>query len=232
MFKDKKTLYIASVGMNISDISIKVLGICKKADILITDCLTGKDLITLKKINKNIKSVNEFLSENLTDSVNYISNLITSLFKKYNLITYLTYGNPLYLNKRNLMLFHTLKDKFKVETVPSVSSYDYVIDIICRKLGGENTYITYTYPIEKRLNPYNDIIIFNPNLIKNLSRKKIKTLTNLYSKKHKFYTVKIETLFEKEKIKTHAVSSFYSVIQKIDDRTTLFIPSVKLKQIK
>ncbi len=232
MFKDKKTIYMGSIGMNLSDISIEVLKIFKKADIVISDALNEVDLAYFKKINKNTFSINKHLSTDIEKSVNYIFDKINRLFKKFDTILYLTHGNPLYLNKRNQSLYEILKKKFNIKTIPSVSSLDYVIDLICRKLKGENTYVIYTYPVENRLNPYNDIIIFNPNLIKNIDNKKIKTLTRLYKPDHKFYTIKINTVFEKERIKSHNISSFKDEIKEIDDRTTIYIPSVRKIKIK
>ena len=224
MIKGRK-LYIASIGMNFEDISIKTLNLIKKSDLVISDFPTLKNDTIIKKLNKNLIIINQYLPKNLSESVEYLHKTILEHFRKYRTVLYLTHGNPLYLNKRNILLYHRLKNEVETQTIPSVSSFDYIIDIICKKLMPENAYIIYTYPIEDILNVYNNIIIFNPNLIKNLAYKNIRKMISLYPKNHRFYTIQIKTIYEKERIKTYKMSRFYEIIKKLDERTTIFIPS-------
>jgi len=220
-----KKLYIASIGMNFEDISIKTLNLIKKSDLVISDFLTENNSTIIKKLNKNFIMINQHLPKNLSESVEYLHKTIIEYFRKYRTVLYLTHGNPLYLNKRNILLYHRLKNEVETQTIPSVSSFDYIIDIICKKLMPENAYIIYTYPIEDILNVYNNIIIFNPNLIKNLAYKNIRKMISLYPKNHRFYTIQIKTIYEKERIKTYKISRFYEIIKKLDERITIFIPS-------
>jgi len=226
MIKNKK-LYIASIGMNFEDISIKTLNLIKKSDLVISDFLTLKNDTIIKKLNKNLIIINPYLPKNLSESVEYLHKTIIEYFRKYRTVLYLTHGNPLYLNKRNILLYHKLKNEVETQTIPSVSSFDYIIDIICKKLMTNIAYVIYTYPItiKSMLNIYNNIIIFNPNLIKNLAYKNIREMISLYPKNHRFYTIQIKTIYEKERIKTQKISEFYEIIKKIDERTTIFIPS-------
>jgi precorrin-2 methylase len=192
-----KKLYIASIGMNFEDISIKTLNLIKKSDLVISDFPTENNSTIIKKLNKNFIMINKQLPKNLSKSVEYLHKTILEYFKKYKTVLYLTHGNPLYLNKRNILLYHRLKNEVETQTIPSVSSFDYIIDIICKKLMPENAYIIYTYPIEDILNVHNNIIIFNPNLIKNLTYKNIRKMISLYPKNYRFYTIQIKTIYEK-----------------------------------
>lgn len=91
----KKEFFIASIGTELSDISVKVIKIMKLCDYVISDLLDYKTLIQIKQINNSIKieCLHSKVSKDINKRSNYIVKRIKTLFKKYNKIMLLTTGN-------------------------------------------------------------------------------------------------------------------------------------------
>ncbi len=224
----KKEIYITSIGLNIEDISVKVVNLIKNSKLLITDFLFKKDENIIKIINPDIEIINlsDIHPTEHKEFAAFLFNEIYKYLKKYDRIIILTNGNPLYLNHTYIILYKMLKDKLKntkIDVIPSVSSFDYVIDRIV-KLGGGLTYRIYTYPFNEIFKNDAGVIIFNPNNISSYTFIEIKNMLRNYHQNHYFYLIRVKTVLEEEEIKKFKIKDFIKIIKTLDNRTTLYIP--------
>lgn len=236
--KKTNNLIIASIGILKGDISIKTIEKIKETDLILNYAC---EELYLKKIfpDKKILNINEKIykinsnSNQIKYIHKYIHKLINNLFKTYSSISFLVQGNPLFFNEFIFQLNSSFGKKIKLEIIPAVSSFDYIVNTIITKINPNlkmySMISTPSYFISTEcLDLFDkDTIIMNFHSIKNVKLKdENKRIINILSKmKNRYlYSIKIDTKNSKEIIKKYIIpNDLKKLIKDIDNETTLYL---------
>ncbi|MEF3280830.1 MAG: hypothetical protein K6357_07695 [Elusimicrobiota bacterium] len=216
----KKKLFICGYGLKPEEITLQTLHIIKNSDIVLSDALNKKDALKLglkkfENIRKNTPS--------------QIVEIIKEKFAHYDNISFITYGNPAFLNSVTDEIFTKLKG-FEILLIPAVSSLDGIFSVFLELNLLKNDLLIINIPkdpedINFNLNSDINTLIFGAE---NLSNKKIskffkKIFNSTYGKKYSFYITHIKDIsFETEIIKTN-INCFHKFINE-KKMLTIYIP--------
>jgi precorrin-2 methylase len=237
MKKNRKKLYMCSIGVELEDISLRTLTIIKSVDVVANLILEEKDLIKFGV--KKYLMLNEIREKNkiepYTKSSNFESNLyiseINKLFNKYNTVAFLTDTNPLFLYKVNFEIFKYFSKIIDIEVYPFVSSIDYFTNKVITKFFyylQDFIIISFPYILDTIKGDLKDINVFimYPYFFDNQS---INKLLKFYNENDFFYLIKFKSYHNKEEcFKKYAFSMLEKIVKDIDPFTTIFIPSKDL----
>lgn len=219
----KKTLFICGYDITLKHITAETSEVLEKAEVVISPSI-DKDIILSSRIK--IKSVRDLNPERQLS-------LIKKLFKKYEKIAFLTYGNPCFLNSITYLIKNNLKN-IKIITLPAVSSFDIIIDIFneLNLIPKDLTAISLNKDKKKiELYPKTDTIIFGAEALKeddSLLKQFLLTFKKSYSDDHPIYIVIIKDFScQDTKIIKTKTNNFETKIKTIKNMATIFIPFAK-----
>ncbi|MBP7796106.1 MAG: hypothetical protein KA059_04950 [Elusimicrobiales bacterium] len=225
---NKKTLYICSAGMNKGDLTFKTIDILRKSEIVINNVIEEKELMQLG-IKKIITTNDKFMIK----KGKYLNIIAKKLFSKYNTISILTNGNPLFLNDLMTSIVSEFAKKNNLTDViitPGISTFDYLIDNIAMNLNifSDNVLLIshpdMLFSFNKKLTYY-DLILYYPDFINN---KHLEFIKSIYKQKDKFYLITIKSFNIKSSIKSGSIGEIERIIKNLDNYTTLLIPHTKV----
>ncbi|NLH39600.1 MAG: hypothetical protein GX445_06025 [Elusimicrobia bacterium] len=218
--------------MNKGDLTFKTLDILKKSQIVINNILAEKELMQLGI--KNVISTNDkFMIKKGTSYGKYLNTILKKLFSKYNTISILTNGNPLFLNPPMANVVSEFAKKNNLTDViitPGISTFDYLINDVTMKLNifSDNVLLIshpdMLFSFNKKLTYY-DLILYYPDFINN---KHLEFIKSIYKQKDKFYLITIKSFNIKSSIKSGNIKDIGRLIKNLDNFTTLLIPHTKV----
>lgn len=125
-----------------------------------------------------------------------------------------------------------IKDNIKVEIIPAVSSFDYVINIIMKRFRIRSfEFSLFFYPmdiIKYDSIEFNNSIIFNLNSLKKYDKTHKEEFINFifkkFNKSDKLYLISYDFLKHKEYIKKDKIARIDKIIDNVSSDITVFIP--------
>jgi hypothetical protein len=225
----KKELYICSYGIVAEQITSESLKAIKKSDLAISPCFDEK---TSRFLGIKAKSVRNLSQRNQTMWHKQII-LIKNLFKNHNVISYITYGNPCFLNSITYELRKELKN-VKVTVYPAVSSFDIIINMFNELNLLPDDLILRFIDCKKKLDnfcPEKPMILFGgeylidkPETISYF----VKNFKKNYPSSHKFFIIILKNfVYKNSRIISTAINEFERKLGYIKDMATIYIPPVK-----
>ncbi len=220
-----KKLYICSVGLDWDDLSLKVIKIISQSDILVSNFYSENELKKLKP--DGYRFINNGSSD--TDLIKQIE----KLFYNYKTVVYLTRGNPLFLNIVSLNIYsYFRKKRIKVEVIPAVSSFDYVINMVMKKFKIRVfEFSVFFYPMNMLKHnscDFKNSLIFNLDAFNKIDgsyrEEFIKFVFKSFNKSRNLYLIAYDFLKSKEYVKKAKIKDIRKIIRDIGPNTTVFIP--------
>ncbi len=229
----KKELVIASFGLFKNQCTLEVLAQIKTCDIVFSHILEGETIQFLKRLSLRFKVVKNLKPDKTAQYV-------VSAFKECDKICFLTYGNPMFLNATTAFLKEkALRKDIKITILNAVSSFDAIISV----LGLNNEFSSAGIRVvdlssclkDMMFTPEMDTLFFmagDLNLKENKKYKSgfIKKLMAVYPKNTSYAMVDVKSIAKNsDTLLKGNVSDLAENFNMANERTTLFLPAIKIK---
>jgi len=219
----KKELYICSYGIVPGQITVESFRVIKKSQIVLSP--------SLDKNTSQFLGVKVICVRDITPQKQPM--LIKNLFKKYDKISFINYGNPCFLNSLPYILRKELENA-KVTVYPAVSSFDIIInmfnelnllpdDLILRFIDCKKKLDNF-YPEKPMILFGAEYLIDKPETISYF----VKNFKKNYPSSHKFFIIILKNFAYKNScIIPTGINEFERKLGYIKDMATIYIPPVK-----
>ncbi|MGC9070595.1 MAG: SAM-dependent methyltransferase [Elusimicrobiales bacterium] len=200
-----KKLYICGYGLTEDDISLKTLRILEKSDIIISPSLDKHNFISrylLKLSKKTIVNVRNLPPEKI------ISKILNTL-NKFDIVSLLVYGNPLFMNIITEMLIKRIKNT-EIVTIPAISSFDLMFHVIpMLNISSEKIVLLNNRIIEKDsrdrkildMDISSHIFLFGAEAMRSRAKKVFfESFIKYYGREHPLYIIHTEDITVQERI--------------------------------
>ncbi len=122
--KRTKTLIIASCGLEQKHITLETMGALKKCGTVFSHCLDAADGGFIAKACARFESLREVPRYGMAAR-------LKEAFREHDVVGFLTYGNPLFLNRTTARLTGEMAASgIRVTVLPAVSSFDSIVNLM------------------------------------------------------------------------------------------------------
>jgi precorrin-2 methylase len=228
--KTRKTLIIASFGLQPKHVTLETLAVLKKCGVVFSHCLEkgGKDLLA--------RSCTEF--ESLRGlSLEETAGKVKKAFSAYDTVGFVTYGNPFFLNATTALINREMAGAgISVTVLPAVSSFDSIVNLLdLNKFSLDGLRLVDTAAAMKamRFTPEMDTLFFvvgDLNLKGNEKYRAafLKGLEVNYPAQHPLTVINCPAPeAEAGRLLKTTVSKFKTVFSKVDIVSTILVRAVK-----
>jgi len=230
-----KTLLFASYGLEPKHITLETLAALKKCGVVFSHCLDGGKGDFIAKACPNFKSLRGL-------SIEKTAARVKAAFSACDLVGFLTYGNPFFLNATAVLVKRAAEAAgIKVKVLPAVSSFDAIVNLMdlnefsraglrlvdASAAAAKADGLTFTPEMDTLFFVLGDLDFSSG---RGAGAAFLKGLGAAYPKDHPVSIINCPTIEDAEgRLVTAAVSRLKTAILKADKVSTILVPAVRGK---